>query len=135
MKSQVAVEYLIIVSVAFMILIPLILFLNQTFIGYSDDNKLSKADTAAKKIGHTADWVYSQGPPAKQTIEVYIPKDIEEVSLINKTLSFKVRTSAGISDVYHETVATLNGTIPITSGYYFLSLVAFQDYVNISVVG
>jgi len=135
MKSQVAVEYLIIVSVAFMILIPLVLFLNQTFIGYSDDNKLSKADTAVKKIGHTADWVYSQGPPAKQTIEVYIPKDIDGVSLNNNTIEFKVRTSAGVSDVYYETVAPLNGTIPLTSGYYFLSLTAFQDHVNISVVG
>ena len=134
MKSQVAVEYLIIVSVAFMILIPTILYLNQTFIGYSDDNKLSKASETVKKIGQTADWVYSQGPPAKQTIEIFIPKDLEEISLNNKTVLFKVRTSAGVSDVFYESVAPLNGTVPSNSGYYFVSLTAFQDYVNISVV-
>ena len=88
MKAQVAVEYLIIVSIAFMILIPLVLYLNQTFIGYSDDSKLSKADETAKKIAHTADWVYSQGPPAKQTIEIFIPKDVDEISLNNKTIEF-----------------------------------------------
>jgi len=135
MKSQVAVEYLIIVSLAFMILIPLILYLNQTFIGYNDDNKLSRADEAVKKIAHTADWVYSQGPPAKQTIEIFIPKDVEKISLDNKTIEFKVRTSAGVTDVFYETVAELNGALPSTSGYYFISLTAFQDYVNISVVG
>jgi len=134
MKSQVAVEYLIIVSVAFMILIPTILYLNQTFIGYSDSNKLSKASETVKKIGQTADWVYSQGPPAKQTIEIFIPKDLEEISLNNKTVLFKVRTSAGVSDVFYESVAPLNGTLPLNSGYYFISLTAFQDYVNISVV-
>jgi len=134
MKSQVAVEYLIIVSVAFMILIPTILYLNQTFIGYNDDNKLSKASETVKKIGQTADWVYSQGPPAKQTIEIFIPKDLEEISLNNKTVLFKVRTSAGVSDVFYESVAPLNGTVPSNSGYYFVSLTAFQDYVNISVV-
>ena len=134
MKSQVAVEYLIIVSVAFMILIPTILYLNQTFIGYSDSNKLSKASETVKKIGQTADWVYSQGPPAKQTIEIFIPKDLDEISLNNKTVLFKVRTSAGVSDVFYESVAPLNGTVPSNSGYYFVSLTAFQDYVNISVV-
>jgi len=134
MKSQVAVEYLIIVSVAFMILIPTILYLNQSFIGYSDDNKLSKASETVKKIGQTADWVYSQGPPAKQTIEIFIPKDLEEISLNNKTVLFKVRTSAGVSDIFYESVAPLNGTLPSNSGYYFISLTAFQDYVNISVV-
>ena len=134
MKSQVAVEYLIIVSVAFMILIPTILYLNQTFIGYSDDNKLSKASETVKKIGQTADWVYSQGPPAKQTIEIFIPKDLEEISLNNKTVLFKVRTSAGVSDVFYESVAPLNGTLPFNNGYYFISLTAFQNYVNISVV-
>ena len=134
MKSQVAVEYLIIVSVAFMILIPTILYLNQSFIGYSDDNKLSKASETVKKIGQTADWVYSQGPPAKQTIEIFIPKDLEEISLNNKTVLFKVRTSAGVSDVFYESVAPLNGTLSSNSGYYFISLTAFQDYVNISVV-
>jgi uncharacterized protein (UPF0333 family) len=134
MKSQVAVEYLIIVSVAFMILIPTILYLNQTFTGYNDDNKLSKASETVKKIGQTADWVYSQGPPAKQTIEIFIPKDLEEISLNNKTVLFKVRTSAGVSDVFYESVAPLNGTLPSNSGYYFISLTAFQNYVNISVV-
>ena len=134
MKSQVAVEYLIIVSVAFMILIPTVLYLNQSFIGFNDDSKVSKASETVKKIGQTADWVYSQGPPAKQTIEIFIPKDLDEISLINKTVLFKVRTSTGVSDIFYDSVAPLNGTLPSNSGYYFISLTAFQDYVNISVV-
>ena len=134
MKSQAAIEYLIIVSVAFMILIPLGVYVNQSLIGYRDNNKISKAWNTVKKLGQSADWVYSQGPPAKISLEVYIPDDLEEVSIDNKNILFRVRTSAGISDVFYVTVPSLNGTIPSNSGYYFVSLTAFADYVNISVV-
>jgi hypothetical protein len=134
MKSQVAVEFLIIVSVAFMILIPLSVYLNQSLIGYKDTNKISKAWNTVKKLGESADWVYSQGPPAKLSIEIYIPDDLEEVSLENNTILFRVRTSAGISDAFYETVPPLSGTLPSDGGYYFVSLTAFSNHVEIEVV-
>jgi hypothetical protein len=134
MKSQVAVEFLIIVSVAFMILIPLSVYLNQSLIGYKDTNKISKAWNTVKKLGESADWVYSQGPPAKLSIEIYIPEDLEEVSLENNTILFRVRTSAGISDAFYEAVPSLSGTLPSDSGYYFVSLTAFSNQVEIEVV-
>jgi hypothetical protein len=134
MKSQVAVEYLIIVSVAFMILLPLSVYLNQSLIGYKDNSKLSKAWDSVKKLGESADWVYSQGSPAKISVEIYIPDGIEQISLQNRTILFRVRTSAGISDAYYNTVPQLNGNLPANSGYYFVSITAYPNYVDISVV-
>jgi len=134
MKAQSASEFLIIVSVALTILIPLILLVNQSLMGYKDDTKISLAKEAVKKLGNNADWVFSQGPPAKVTVEVYIPDDVESVSLINNEILYKVRTSAGISDVYYDTVPELGGALPEKSGYYFVSLTSFSNYVNISVV-
>jgi len=134
MKGQVATEYLIIVSVALIILIPLALYVNQSLMGYRDDTKTSRAWTTVKKLGESSDWVYSQGPPAKLTLEIYIPEDVEEISLSDKTFLFRIRTSAGISDVYYTTVSELDGYIPKDSGYYYVSLTAFSNYVNVSVV-
>jgi len=134
MKAQSAIEFLIIVSVALTILIPLILLVNQSLMGYKDDTKISLAKEAVKKLGDNADWVFSQGPPAKVTVEVYIPDDVESISIINNEILYKIRTTAGITDVYYDTVPELRGTLPEKSGYYFVSLTSFSTYVNISVV-
>ncbi len=134
MKAQSATEFLIVVSVALTILIPLILLVNESLMGYRDDSKITLAKEAVNKLGENADWVFSQGPPAKVTIEVYIPDGVESVSLINKMILYELRTTAGTTDIYHYTVAELEGTLPEKSGYYFVSLTAYSNFVNISVV-
>ncbi len=134
MRGQVAVEYLIIISVSLIIIIPLSLYMNQSLMGYRDDTKISRAWNAVKKIGESTDWVYSQGPPAKLTLEIYIPNDVDEISFDNKTVLFRVRTSSGVSDVFYNTVPEIQGSLPEKSGYYFISLTAFPNYVNVSVV-
>ena len=135
MKAQAAVEFLIIVSVALMILLPVTFYANQSLMGYKDDTKISLAKNTVKKLGESVDWIFSQGPSAKRSLEIYIPDDVYNISLEDKTILFKIRSSAGITDVFYETVPSLNGYLPITSGYYFVSLTAYADYVNITVVG
>ena len=135
MKAQSASEFLIIVSVALTILIPLILLVNQSLMGYKDDTKISQAKEAVNKLGNNADWVFSEGPGAKETIMIYIPDGVESVSFVGtKEILYKIRTSAGTTDVYYDTVSYLDGTLPDKSGYYFVSLTCFSTYVNISVV-
>jgi len=133
MKAQSAVEYLIIISLALAILIPLALYSSQNLLDYQEGDKISSAKNAVNKLGESADWVYAQGPPAKLTVNICIPDGIEEISL-DSIVMFKVKTSAGISDVYYDTVPMLNGTIPTDSGCYLISLTAHEDYVDIGVV-
>ena len=133
MKAQAAAEYLVIIAIALTILVPLILYSSQNLISYKEDVKVSSARDVVNKLAESANWVYSQGPPAKLTVNVCIPEGVQEISLGNMIL-FKMKTSAGITDVYHETVPILNGSIPSKSGCYFVSLTAHIDYVNITVV-
>jgi len=132
MKAQVSLEYLTIVSIALLILVPLVLYANQMFLGYRENTRTSLAKNAVKKIGENADWVYSQGQPARREIQVYMPDGIEEASLENNEVLLRIRTSAGTSDIFYRTISPLDGSIPSNSGYYKISLVAFQNYVNIS---
>ena len=134
MKSQAASEFLIIVSIALTILIPLILLVNQSLMGYRDDTKISLAKEMVNKMGQNSDWVFSQGPPAKVTIEIYVPDGIVSSSLSNKMILYNVKNSAGITDIYYNTVPEMKGFLPEKSGYYFVSLTSYSDYVNISVV-
>ncbi len=134
MKGQAAVDYFTIISVALLILLPLILYVNQLLSAYKDDSNILSAKNAVNKLGETVDWVYSQGPPAKHTFIVYIPEGVETISFDNKMIFFKVKTSAGTTDVYYQTIASLNGTISNKSGYYHVSLTAFDNQVKIDVV-
>jgi uncharacterized protein (UPF0333 family) len=132
MKAQVSVEYLVIIAIALVILVPLIVYSNTMITNYNEENKIALAKNAVKKLGESADWVYSQGMPARLETEIYFPQGITSNSLINNTIMLKIKTVSGISDIYYNTISPLNGTIPKDSGYYSISFVAFQNYVNIS---
>jgi hypothetical protein len=132
MKAQVAVEYLIIVSFALMILIPYVLYLNDLSQSYSETNKLTIAKNSVEKLGRSINWVYSQGEGAKMEIEILVPDGVESIQFLNNTVIWKVRTSAGISDIHYTTVTNVTGNIPPTPGYKVVLIQAFRGYVNVS---
>lgn len=66
-------------------------------------------------------------------IEIYLPEGIEEIQLANKTILFRVRTSAGISDIFYVSLANVTGTLPKTSGYRIAKIQAFETNVTIGV--
>ncbi|MEM7821533.1 MAG: hypothetical protein QXX38_01830 [Candidatus Aenigmatarchaeota archaeon] len=133
MKAQIATEYLIILSFALMVLLPYALYLNNLLQEFDEDNNLSIASDSLRRIGQSADWVYSQGEPAKINILILIPKNVEEISLINKTIKWKVRTRSGSSDIYYNSVANLTGSLPLTPGYYNILIQAIYGGVKINV--
>lgn len=136
MKSQVATEYLIIVSFALMVLIPYILYLTNMSQGFSEDNILTTASDSVQKIGQTADLVYSRGEPAKLTISILMPSNVQEINFTHKTMNWKVKTSSGVSDVYYNSVATFNMTswLPTTPSYYdvIVEAIGSEVYINVS---
>lgn len=133
MKLQIATEYLIIVSFALMVLIPYILYLYSASLQYQEQNSLTIASESVKKIGEACDWVYLQGEPAKLTLKILIPKNVENITFLNKTIVWKVRTSAGVSDVYYNCLANVTGYLPNREGEYLVSVEALKGGVKISV--
>jgi hypothetical protein len=134
MKAQVATEYIIILSLAMMMLVPLVVFSTQNLIDYKEDAKITAAKNTVKKIGESADWVYSQGPPAKLTVNACIPSETENITISGQLLSIMIRTSAGVSEVYFETTSIINGSLPTNEGCYPVSIVAHDSYVDIGVM-
>jgi uncharacterized protein (UPF0333 family) len=133
MKLQIATEYLIIVSFALMVLIPYVLYLYSASLQYQEQNSLTISSESVKKIGEACDWVYLQGEPAKLTLKILIPKNVENITFLNKTIVWKVRTSAGLSDVYYNCLANVTGYLPNREGEYLVSVEALKGGVNISV--
>lgn len=133
MKSQVALEYFIIVAIALTIIVPYVIYSNELFIDYRDNNDVMAAKNAVNKIGQSADWVFAQGPPAQISTEVFIPDGVTQTLLVNNTIEFKVRTVSGVSDVFYISTANVTGSLPTTSGYYTVSITATNNSVSIGV--
>jgi hypothetical protein len=134
MKLQIATEYLIIVSFSLMILIPYILYLYSASQQYQEQTSLTIVSENVKKIGEACDWVYLQGEPAKLTLKIVIPKNVVNISFLNKTIVWKVRKSAGLSDIYYNCLSNVTGNLPVKEGEYFVSVEAFNGGVRINVI-
>ena len=134
MKFQVAVEYILIIGLGLAILIPYVAYLTQVAQSYKEENALVTAKNSLEKLGQTIDWIYYQGEPAKTKIEILIPDNVESIEVVNGTIVWRIRTSAGISDIYYIcAVKNITGNFPSGGGYYEITIEAKGNGVEVNV--
>jgi uncharacterized protein (UPF0333 family) len=133
-RAQAAFEYMIIVGIVIVFLIPVWTYISGVQYRTSTELSLSYAKNAATRIASTADLVYSQGPPAKVNVKIFMPEGVTDVNITNRTIEIKVRIGAINSSVFAESDAQLNGTLPLTHGNYWISVEATDSYVQITPV-
>ncbi len=131
---QAALEYIAILGIVLTFIIPLWMYTISLHQQARTELSLSYAENAVKQIADTASLVYSQGPPAKVSLRVYIPTGVMNISMINTTIIFNVSTSFGYTNVFAISDAKLNGSVPTEEGYHLLSIEAKNDYVQIMAV-
>ena len=73
MRAQTAMEYLSIVGIVLVFVIPIWAYLITIEQQTSTELSLSYSKNAARQIADASSLVYSQGPPAKLTFQIYIP--------------------------------------------------------------
>lgn len=132
MKSQISVEYLLIIGFVAVITIPLIILYYNYTADSSDEIIVSQVDQIARKIVDTAESVYFLGEPSQNSIRVYIPNHIAGASLDNKEVLFNVSTKTGISEIVQVSSVDLTGNLPVTQGTYSITLKARTANVEIS---
>ncbi len=133
-KAQVATEYLVIVALGIAILIPTLVYLNDLYIDYKDQAKLSTAKTTVNKLASLTNWVYSQGEPSMATINIIIPESVDSIIIQNKTISFRIKTRTGLVEISENVLGNVTGSLPTLAGYYKITIQAQNNIVNISVV-
>ena len=111
MKAQAAVEYLTMISISLLVLIPIWLFVSNINTDVQEELNLGYVKQSVKRIGEAADLVHSQGYPAQLIIEVRIPENIGSVSIQSNELSVRVLKNEGPSDVFYVTNANLTGDL------------------------
>lgn len=147
MRAQVSFEYLVIVGLAIMIIVPSLLF----FLTFSGGNEVSATHNRVNEIGldmvRTAANTYALGKHSWLTLDVNLPEGVEGVYLTDSDeLVIRYHTNYGLSEaLFFPNVALTNSSGVITAGEYNSivadrpGIVSFKftslgDRINVSVV-
>lgn len=131
-KAQAALEYMMIIGIAMLILVPIILYSYQQ---NETAMRINQAKLAATQISASAGSLYAQGPGAKTTLDIFLPAGYSAQSYASGNIvNIKVYTPAGSNDVIEITRANMSGSLPSDSGYRRIFMTMLDSgYVNITV--
>jgi uncharacterized protein (UPF0333 family) len=131
-KGQVSLEYMIIVGILFLMIIPLLFLYTSTQQDTTDtltEGQLRKAGTVLRDA---AERVYYAGEPAQEVIEIYFPEHIKAIVLSNSSIAFTANSGSGNYDLVINSAAPLNGTIGIFHGVHIITVRAENGTVQVS---
>lgn len=131
-KAQVAVEYMILVGFLVVITIPLILIYNSHYKGTSEQIISNQADQLGQKIVDTVESIYYLGQPSKTVIKVYMPNQVENITIGNREVVFRIKLSGGFDEVVKVSSVPINGSMNPSSGIHYVEIKSVGSYVNIS---
>ncbi|VVB76280.1 Uncharacterised protein [Candidatus Tiddalikarchaeum anstoanum] len=130
-KAQVSLEYLFIFATILLAIIGLLSFSNSFLYQQRIDYSIN---SAVVQIHDIAKSVALMGYPARQTINVYIPKNIdpETTYVRNSTINFGVfEPDNALRDVFRLEDFCVKGNLPYYEGYYVIRALAVNDCVLI----
>ena len=99
-KAQSSLEYLLVVALTFVIIIPT----TYLFYNYSKESTQEIKDSQVTKIGSTiidtAKFIYYSGEGSKTELELNVPDNVNSVDIFDgRELVFNIRTEFGDSDI------------------------------------
>jgi uncharacterized protein (UPF0333 family) len=132
LKSQVSVEYMLVMGFAALMTVPLLLI----YYSYSSDSSesvaASQALQIARRIVDASESVYYLGSPSQTTLKLSFPDKIYSTNLSNKELVFKIKTKNGITDIVQVSAVNLSGNLPTSQGIHVITISAQNNYVQIT---
>jgi len=123
-KSQISLEYLIIVGFVSFVIIG-ILGIALIYSGSVKDRiKLTQLENFANKVVTGAESVFYSGEPSKITISAYLPENVEEITISDYSLIFSIQTNSGVTRVMYTSKVPVTGIISTNSGLKRIQITA-----------
>ena len=132
LKSQVSVEYMLIMGFATLMTLPLLLIYYTYTSDSSDSVATSQALQIARKIVDSSESVYYLGKPSQTTLKLNFPERIYSTSLDRFEVVFKMKTKNGITDIVQVSAVNMSGSLPTTQGIHIVTVKADDGYVSVT---
>lgn len=137
-KAQAALEYMIVASIALLMLVPTIMSGWESTAQLGSSVNLQKARNAATQMSDAAKTVYYQGAPSAMTISVAFPENIIMTNATGREIFFRMKSNGKNVDVVEFLDFNVTGSLSNSSGIHEIYLEALpyaagQQYsVNIT---
>ncbi|MBS3168403.1 hypothetical protein J4216_04715 [Candidatus Woesearchaeota archaeon] len=128
MKAQAATEYLILISIILIAIIPLFYY------ALSESNRttrINQASSTVNSIARKSESIYALGSGSRDFIWISIPSGVNTSLVDNGTISLSM---PGTGDVSSFTNINISGSIPINQGIHRISIEMLNDVVVIGPV-
>ena len=132
LKSQVSVEYMLVMGFATLITLPLLLIYYTYSSDSSESVATSQALQVARRIVDASESVYYLGSPSQTTLKLSFPDRIYSTNLSSKELVFKIKTRNGLTDVVQVSAVNMSGSLPTSQGIHVITVTAQDNYVQIT---
>lgn len=138
-KAQASLEYMIMLAISLTIFSAVIYVTSILITSSSLQVGVDAAQRAVEKLKTAADFVYVHGHPSRTEVNVYIPPNVENVTILDTNNSVVVRVSVGegYTDIYSVTKGKIRGDLSFVNkeGYYVFRVesVSNED-INITVM-
>lgn len=134
-SAQAALEYLIVVGIALLLLTPITLRGFQSAGDLDRSLNLLVARNALNQISDGAKIVYFQGPPSAMTLKVVFPDRIVYSDVSGKESYFRIGMGAQTTDVAAFFDFPVTGNISGSAGERTVYIEALDNAVNITTTG
>jgi hypothetical protein len=125
-KGQVSIEFLSIFSFVFLMTVPLIIIFFDQAGFVKDAISENQIKNIAIKITDKAETVYYSGEPSKTTLKVYLPENVEAITIggpSGNTISFTYLASKNIiKEIYEVSRVNLTGSMDTKPGIHFIEI-------------
>jgi uncharacterized protein (UPF0333 family) len=138
-KAQASLEYMVMLALSLMVFSAVIYATSILITTSSMQVGVDAAQRAVDSVKTAADFIYVHGHPSRTEINVYIPPNIENFSLLDTNNSIRARVAVGdtYTDIYGITKGKVYGDLTQVNkeGYYVLRVESTSDEaINITVM-
>ncbi len=131
-KAQVSMEYMMVVGFSLLMIMPIIAIYGMERQSINNQVNAKQAGNIAKKIVDSAETVYYLGKPAKTTLKVYMPSNVERIEINNREIVFKVRVGKLLTDIVGTSQVNMTGNLSTGQGIQYIDIAADNYVVNIT---
>lgn len=126
-KAQSSLEFLMIMGVAMMMILPLVAVFFQQSENLNTEITESQADKVASEIRDAADEVFYLGAPSKKTISVYMPDNVVLASIADNRIILTIDAASGDYELVKWCAAnfTATSTLDDHPGIHVISVEAY----------
>lgn len=130
-KGQISMEYLMIAGFSLAIITVLMI----VFSFQNSSQEFQVVDSQINKIGNriisAAERVAWVGPPARETVKIYMPEKVTNISFYSTELVFKAKLTNSESDLVFPSEVFITGNISTSQGIKYISIIAQDNQVCI----